>query len=199
MLHDGNAARQMETQAKEQFGRDGTRESLASIAKRLKARAKASAQAEYENAKEIVALSESWDETRKRESGGLDFAMWLARNVSPTKRLSHYVTLAEARKKLGTNAERMEPRAAVWLARATGEAKPDETTRAKLQKALTRQGQAPLTLAQVRGLCPDLVARGSNRPRVSEVEVLREKAQAQAKRIERLEEQVRRLGEEPVE
>ena len=190
MDRDSSVERHVETTTAAALG--AGRESLAQIAKRLRGRTRAGSQAEYEVAREIVQLSDSWDDARSEEAGGKSFAEWLTKEVSPTKRLAHYKTLDSARAVLGALAERMTSEAATWLYRAASKEKPDAETRERLNRAFRGQSSALLTRAQVRRLCGDLVSRGASGARVDAVTALRQ-------RVERLEEQIRGLGAEPVE
>jgi hypothetical protein len=172
-------------------------ESLADIGKRLRRSMTQAGIGMTLVAIEVMKLAEHW-ENYKDQAGGLEIGRWLLKEVDPTVSLRQYIELAKAAKRAGTMAHRMYSNLLLWLHHAIPPSGPESEK--KFQECLRiisrvykkDNGFRPVKKTQGVRLCARFTAR--RRTRARSEDIIRELRA----RIERLEAQVRRLGEEPV-
>lgn len=143
---------------------------------------------------EVVALSESWDKYAA-EAGGLTCTQWLRAEIHPDQGIGWYKARARAYEAFGKAvASRLHHEAAVWAVNNV----PD-TYIEKLKFAICTlyrdNGSMYVTVGQVRKIGRAIMGLRESLKPITRACATCEELEA---RIERLEEQVRGLGAEPV-
>ena len=165
------------------------RETLADIARRMRKTLAQGAACEGVVAVEVMRLAERWHDYIN-EARGLTIGRWLRKYVDPRRLLAWYERKArgyETACKHGIHLCLDSPAASWWRDNVSPPA--HAATAKTLRAAYVTGGRVPLNRGQVARLC---------KPFVSRSKIGAELAALRA-RIARLEAQVRRLGEVPVE
>lgn len=146
-----------------------------------------------EVAQEVMRLADDWDRYRD-EAEGMEIGPWLIKHLDSNRPLAWYKKHAMAAKWLGPgHVNRVEAAGVLWMHNA---GVPDallDTVRKEISRAYRDNGSVPLRKSQVVRRFQQFVVKRAPRLR------LEQRLKDAEARIVRLEKQVRRLGEEPVE